>query len=274
MRGLLPVQRRGPSTCLDDLPSVRQPELGPGVSAIFHEREILAASDQTRCQAEPRYKNLVARRFIVKAEAARRGADFMQTFRVGSRLLRDSRLPRGLRQVVIRGPQRAGPECMLDVGNDQLLVLLLVIASQLNQPQRFLRHIAGAQHLQDVLIHVAAISHHFVQAGTRKCIAQRFFRLRSQRVVIGIEERLEAPIERPVSGHMLGKDKGLEEPARVRQMPLGGTGVGAGLHHLVFGAQRRSQDFRLFSHRGKLLRGSFFSGSLLPGNRTERQDFL
>src|SRR6266436_6064275 len=135
-RRFFPVQRRGPSAGLHDLPSVREPELGPRVTAIFNEREIFAASDQTSCQPERRDKNFVARRFIVKAEGMGHSADFTQAFSIRLRLLCDACLAHGLRYAVIRRPQRAGPERMLDVGNDQLLMLLLVIASQLNQLKR------------------------------------------------------------------------------------------------------------------------------------------
>src|SRR5215475_1502753 len=44
---------------------------------------------------------------------------------------------------------------------------------------------------------------------------------------------------------MGGKDKCFKEPSCMGEMPLGRTGIGTGLHHLVFGAQSGRQGFGL-----------------------------
>ena len=101
--------------------------------------------------------------------------------------------------------KRVAPEPMLDIGDEQFLVLLLMVQPQRDQfctsapPRRI-------EQLEHVLIHVRAILADFVQSGARECIAQRFFRLLPNGVVIGVKKIAKLRMERPVSGQMLGKN--------------------------------------------------------------------
>ena len=60
--------------------------------------------------------------------------------------------------------------------------------------------------------------------------------MRSQLLVVGIEELFKSGVEGPVTGNA-AQDERLEEPSSVRQMPLGRAGIRHGLQHLVFGGE-------------------------------------
>ena len=148
---------------------------------------------------------------------------------------------------MIRRPQRIAPECVLDVSDNQLLVLLLMVQAQDNQFSRRLGD-SWLKKFEHVLVHMGAIFAHLVQAGTGKGIAQRFVRLLPHSVVIGIKEIAEALIKGAIAGEMCGKNKRLKEPTGMRQMPFGRAGLQTRLHHLVFRAERRRQRLCLLSH--------------------------
>jgi hypothetical protein len=104
------------------------------VRAVRHERYVFAASDQSCGKTEWRHKYFVARCFIVKAEAITIGADFYKSAGKGLRLLgSDCLFNCGNNNSLIARMQRITPEAMFDVGHQQFLMLLLVIASQFSQ---------------------------------------------------------------------------------------------------------------------------------------------
>ena len=83
---------------------------------------------------------------------------------------------------------------MLDVGEDQFLMLLLMMKPQRDHVMQ--RGIgAGLRHRA---IHMGAIGINLIQAGTGQKPTMRPGMTRAQRLVIGIEQIGEAGIERPV----------------------------------------------------------------------------
>jgi hypothetical protein len=66
--------------------------------------------------------------------------------------------------------------------------------------------------------------------------------------VIRIEQIGEPLVEDAVSGKMREQEKLLEEPRRMRAMPLGRAGIGHRLHHLVFCAQMCGAAFAFRAH--------------------------
>src|SRR3954471_10386088 len=58
--------------------------------------------------------------------------------------------------------------------------------------------------------------------------------MRSQRVVIGVEQKRKVLVEQAVSGEVRLEDERLEKPTRMREVPLGGTCLRHRLHHLIF----------------------------------------
>src|SRR6476646_886382 len=100
---------------------------------------------------------------------------------------------------------------------------------------------ARLKQLEHMLIHVSAIFANLIQPGTRKSIAQRFFRLLAYRVVIRIKEIAKLRVEGPVSGQMTGKNKGLKKPAGMGHMPLARAGLSTGLQRYSFRRERGGQ---------------------------------
>src|SRR5215472_8429052 len=94
---------------------------------------------------------------------------------------------------------------------------------------------------------MAAVLADFIQGGTRKRIAQGFLRRRADSVVIGVKKIAELGIEGTIAGQMRCKNERLKKPAGMSLVPFRRAGVGAGLHHLVFRAQRGSQGLRLLA---------------------------
>ena len=123
---------------------------------------------------------------------------------------------------------------MLDIGNNQFLVLLFMVKTQFHKLQPVFREVGCPQEFVHMLIDAAAIRLHFGQRGPRKCITKGFFRLRSDRVVIGVEKVSKLRMARPVAFQMRREHKGLEEPTGMGQVPFHRTGIGHGLDGAVF----------------------------------------
>ncbi len=76
---------------------------------------------------------------------------------------------------------------------------------------------------------------------------------RADGVVVGVEKKAEVGVEELVGRARPLQHKLLEEPARMGEMPLGGTRVGHGLHDVVLGCQRGAKRDRCFAHLPVLL---------------------
>src|SRR4029079_504830 len=132
----VPVERRGPSVSLHRGPAVREPELGTAIAAVFDEAEIVAGGDGAPAQVVGLEEDAMARTLVVEREAGSVVTDLHETAGMG-RPFQGRDLGRGRRRGgpearPIRGPQRVRPQRVLDVGEDELLVLLLVLQSQLD----------------------------------------------------------------------------------------------------------------------------------------------
>ena len=145
---------------------------------------------------------------------------------------------------VIAGLQRVRSEGVLDVGEQQLLVLLFVV--QAEGDRRGDRGCDGPasavfQQPADRLVDVAAIGVDLVERRAGEAAAARPIVLRPDTLVVRVEEKLEGRVERPVVGQVRLQHERLEEPGRVGEVPLGGAGVRHRLHPLVLGRKRRRQ---------------------------------
>ena len=119
-------------------------------------------------------------------------------------------------------------------------MLLLVTDAEFDQVQRVGQKIAQQQ-ASHGFIHIGAIGLHFVQARTRKNVAQSSQWTVANRVVVGIEKIAERWMERTIVRHILRQKKSLEEPGGVRQVPFGGAGIRHGLQAVVFDRERSAQ---------------------------------
>ena len=119
----------------------------------------------------------------------------------------------------IGGTQRIGGKQRQDVRQQQLLVLLLVVDADLDEPGDLCVDAAGEQRPQAV-VHMGAIGHD--PLARRPCEQPPLgARLpRALALVVGVEAVVEAVVEHPVAGQVLGKDKCFKEPRHMREVPL------------------------------------------------------
>jgi hypothetical protein len=143
---------------------------------------------------------------------------------------------------------------VLEVGDDQLLVLLLVVQAQLDHVQRRHRQRRAREQLRHASIDVGAVAPYLVQPGAREHAALRARELFAQGVVIGIEEVAEIGMKGLVARGMALEHEGLEKPGRMRHMPFHRARVGHGLRGAVLRRQALRQGRRLGAHPAVLER--------------------
>ena len=142
-------------------------------------------------------------------------------------------------------------ERMEDVHQDQFLMLLLVMQSQGHH------RVGGGKH-----VHARGLNQFFHSRIDERAIGANLFagrpadhaplRARMPRAdsfVIGIEQKAEAIVVNAIAGKMRRQQERLEEPGRVRTMPLRRAGIGHRLQHLVFGRDGGRQRVGLGAHR-------------------------
>ena len=111
---------------------------------------------------------------------------------------------------------------MLGVGEHQLLVLLLVVEAELDdRGERLAAAVGACQQLEHLLVDVGAVGEHVVERRARQQPALRPRVLGPDLLVVRIEQDAELGMERPVVGPAGRDDEGFEEPAGVREVPLG-----------------------------------------------------
>ncbi len=123
---------------------------------------------------------------------------------------------------------------MLDVGQEQFLMLLLMMKSQCHKicdlsPARTDQPLHGG-------VNIGTIFHHLVVRGPAQKSALRARMARSQSLVIGIEQIGEGRIERRIIIGILRKDDSFEKPCRVREMPFRRARIRHRLHGAIFRA--------------------------------------
>ncbi len=133
--------------------------------------------------------------------------------------------------------ERLRGEQAQNIGEQQLLMLLLVIDAELDQLCRLLRKVAVEQPAER-LVDVSAICAHLFGRGTREQPALGARLARADALVIGVEAIFEALFEHAVAAQEALQQERLEEPRRVREMPLGRARVVIGLRQLVLVRKR------------------------------------
>jgi hypothetical protein len=102
----------------------------------------------------------VARLFVIEAKSSAAVADLAYSIGQCDPCHRSRTRGRPGAGRDISGFQRIARQQVLQVGDDQLLVLLLVMHPELGQVARRWRH-RGSKQLRHVAIHMSAIRHHF-----------------------------------------------------------------------------------------------------------------
>ena len=243
---LFPVQRRLPALAAHHAPSVGQPQVGPLVSVLAQKRQELGVVHRSGGQPEGPDEGLVPGSFVVEGEAVPGVSHRTHSRLVGMpvRALACRHVGRN-GAVPIRGAQRIEREQVLDVHEEQLLVLLLVLQPDLQDRGGRVRRVQGAssQEFLHVSVHVAAVVENLLQARSGEEAARRPGVLLSHGLVVGIEQDTKLRMRVPVAGQLVFQQEGLEEPAGVRQVPLGGAGELHGLERAVLRRQGSAQRF-------------------------------
>ncbi len=209
------------------------------------------------------------RQFVVEGETAVAMTDFVDA--AGN--VEPSQRRRGGRGGSRLGPiaraDRIAPEGVLDVGHEQLLMLLLMLQAELDQRQdRGPRGAGGGfDQRRHRAIDMLAVASDLVDARTRQQTARRAGVARPDGFIIGIEQIAEARIEHAIIARVRAQQKRLEEPCGVRAMPLRRTCVGHRLDRLILGRQRLGEHLGggahgdiAIQHDGSLIRARIFRG--------------
>ncbi len=134
----------------------------------------------------------------------------------------------------VGGVEGVGEEGVLDVGGDELLVLLLVLEAEGDAAGGFVLD-GVLEERGDGGVDVGAVGEDGVERRAGEGGAEFFLGHVAEGVVVAVEEPVEVGVEGLVGGDELAEDEGLEEPAGVGEVPFDGAGLGAGLDHQVFG---------------------------------------
>ncbi len=191
------------------------------------------------------------RRLVVEAEAVPAVADLVHRGRHVEPAERRDRLGAAQPGLAIDRADRVAREGMLDVGQQQLLVLLLVVQAERDQRRQggvrvIVERVDQVRHPG---VDMGAIGRDLVDAGTRQHAPRRPRVPRPDGLVVGIEQIAEARIEYAIVARVRLQEEGLEEPGRVRAMPLGRARVGHRLEGLVLARQRRGERLGGAAHR-------------------------
>jgi hypothetical protein len=99
-----------------------------------------------------------------------------------------------------------------------------VVDAQFDPPQR-LRVRSCLQQPLDPQVHMLPVAQNLIQPRPCKYRPQPLFRKRRKPLVIAVEQPGKIRIEQPVVRQELAQNKRLEEPGRMRQVPLGRRGL-------------------------------------------------
>ena len=139
----------------------------------------------------------------------------------------------------VRGPERVRRQHVLDVHDQQLLVLLLVVQTQFDEVEQVGWHRRDRR--EHRVVDVLAVVGDLGDAGTRQQPTLGTWMPRADCFVVRVEQVPEVGVERVVARLRAGQDEGLEEPRRVRSVPLGRAHVRHRLDRLVLGGQWRGK---------------------------------
>src|SRR6185503_19107720 len=138
---------------------------------------------------------------------------------------------------------------MLDVGEQELLMLLLVMKSERDRVVL----IEVLEKLEHVLVDITAILEYLLDGRSSHETALRTTVSLASLNVVRVEEVRVPRIERHIMRIPLPQNERLEKPARVSQVPLRRTYVGHGAHDVILDLQRLAQFFSVRANRTVLL---------------------
>ena len=135
---------------------------------------------------------------------------------------------------------------VLEVGEDQLLVLLFVMEAQQDRRRDFPQGLSTRrpEELGHVLVHVGTVAEHFHdrRAGQQPPLRPR--PARPHALVVRVEKGPKLGMEGPITRQVRRQQERFKEPRRVGQMPLHRARIRHGLDDIILRRQRLAQGFR------------------------------
>jgi hypothetical protein len=188
----------------------------------------------------------MARCFVVEGEALAFKADVIQPFgkfQPGRR--RRSCSPGDGRSTVDR-MQRIQREQILEIGQEQLLMLLLVVQAEHDALDRIrvARWIDARDQCGHVVIDVRTVRRDVFYCRARQKTTQRAREKRADRLIVRVEQIAVLRMECTIARQQRQQQEVLEEPRRVRKMPFGRTAFGRALDDIVLDSKRAAQAGR------------------------------
>lgn len=142
-------------------------------------------------------------RLVVEGKARSRMANLIDTLGAAVPSARDGRRPVGSRGLLmVGGPERVGGKDVLDVGKDQLLVLLLVLQAKLQEGDQTIvdRAVALGQQRQQMIVHIGAVAVNLLDGGAREKAPARTAVALADGLIIGVEEVAEVRMKGAIAG--------------------------------------------------------------------------
>ena len=224
-------------------PSLGQPKLGPAIAAVGDERAVLAAGRHSRCDREGCKIHLVARRLVVERERRAAMSDLgdaafeaLPAERGGSSPSPSPSPPSDRLTRTVRRQERIFRQEMLHVGEDQLLMLLFVVPPELERRRDCRRGVRERFEVGEPLIDRRAVGDDLFRGGPRHEPALGAFDALADALVVRVEEEIVGVAHGRNAER--SEHEPLEEPGRVREVPLHGARIGHRLRDPVLDLER------------------------------------
>jgi len=131
-------------------------------------------------------------------------------------------------------------------------MLFLMVAAECRARRHlgpvFLFH--GGEQRDHRIVHLRAIAEDFLHRRTRQQPAARARERDADLIIIRVEQMLELRVKRAVTGDKGFEQEGLEEPARVCEVPLGRARIGHGLQAVIVRRERPAERLAHAPHGG------------------------
>jgi len=147
-------------------------------------------------------------------------------------------------------------KCVENVCEQQLLMLLLVVQSDLDDRKDalrcFFRNLPNQPFDCGVDMRTVGSDFRAVRARDQTTLRPRMTRTGGN--IVGVEKKRKSLVEDPVRGVVRYQKELLEEPGDMRAVPLGRACIRHRLDDLVFGRQMRCAPFRFRAHAMKCIK--------------------
>jgi len=237
---LFPVKGRGDGVRLHPAPAIRQPVARIAIAAIGDEGGPFAVGHRPVSNGVGAEQRLVARPFCIKGKAIADMADVDDPAGMRDPTDRPRHRDRHFaRRWPDRGFGRVLREQMQDVGDQQFLMLLFMMAAKFHQIERCAgeRRQCGEQRC----VNGRAIAKHLGQGRPGDHAAPGAGMAFALCLIIAVEQEREARVMQLIAGNEIAQNEGFEKPAGMRQMPFGRGGVVHRLHAGIGIGKRRDQ---------------------------------